>query len=71
MLFTHLSLRTGNKASIITTNLAFDRWNEIFIDEVLTTAMVDRLAHKAIFVNMIGQSYRTKETKKLNQNHEI
>lgn len=68
LLFTHLSIRCGNKATIITTNLAFDRWNEIFIDEVLTAAMVDRLTHKAIFVNMIGQSYRIKETKKLNQN---
>jgi len=65
MLFTHLSIRTGRKATIITTNLAFDRWNEIFNDKVLTAAMVDRLTHKAIFINMIGQSYRIKETKNL------
>lgn len=62
MLFTHLSLRTGRKATIITTNLGFDRWKEIFGDEVLTAAMVDRLTHKAIFINMNGESFRMKET---------
>ena len=65
LLFTHLSLRTGRKSTIITTNLAFDRWIEIFGDEVLTAAMVDRLTHKAILVNMNGQSFRVKESKKL------
>jgi len=65
MLFTHLSLRAGKKATIITTNLPFDRWKEIFGDEVLTAAMVDRLTHKAFLVNMNGLSFRVKETKKI------
>lgn len=64
MLFTHLSLRTGRKSTIITTNLGFDRWKEIFGDEVLTAAMVDRLTHKAILINMNGESFRMKETSK-------
>ena len=64
MLFTHLSLRAGQKATIITTNLSFDRWSEIFGDPVLTAAMVDRLTHKAFLINMNGESYRVKETKK-------
>ncbi len=63
MLFTHLSLRAGRKATIITTNLSFDRWSEIFGDPVLTAAMVDRLTHKAFLINMNGSSYRVKETK--------
>lgn len=67
ILFSHLSLRAGRKATIITTNLAFDRWTEIFQDAVLTAAMVDRLTHKAILVNMNGESYRIKETKLLTQ----
>lgn len=62
LLFTHLSLRAGRKSTIITTNLAFDRWTEIFGDEVLTAAMVDRLTHKAILVNMNGKSFRVKES---------
>lgn len=64
LLFTHLSLRAGQKATIITTNLSFDRWSEIFGDPVLTAAMVDRLTHKAFLINMNGDSYRVKETKK-------
>ena len=67
LLFTHLSLRAGRKSTIITTNLSFDRWTEIFGDEVLTAAMVDRLTHKAILVNMNGKSFRVKESEKLNQ----
>lgn len=63
LLFTHLSLRAGQKATIITTNLSFDRWSEIFGDPVLTAAMVDRLTHKAFLINMKGESYRVKETK--------
>jgi DNA replication protein DnaC len=66
-LFTHLSLRTGKKATIITTNLSFDRWTEMFGDPVLTAAMVDRITHRAQIVNMNGLSYRAKETKEWNK----
>lgn len=62
LLFTSLSLRANNKSTIITTNLSFDRWEEVFKDPVLTAAMVDRLAHKAFMVNMNGNSFRIKET---------
>jgi DNA replication protein DnaC len=65
ILFTHLSLRAGRKSTIITTNLGFDRWVEIFGDQILTAAMVDRLTHKAILVNMNGQSFRVKESQNL------
>ena len=63
LLFTHLSLRAGRKSTIITTNLSFDRWDEIFSDPVMTAAMIDRLTHKSYIVNMNGPSYRVKETK--------
>ncbi|NLM67797.1 MAG: ATP-binding protein, partial [Enterococcus sp.] len=65
LLFNHLSLRCGRKSTIITTNLTFDRWGEIFGDTVLTAAMVDRLTHKAFIVNMSGKSYRVKETRQM------
>lgn len=66
MLFNHLSLRTGIKSTIITSNLSFEKWNDIFgKDPVLTAALLDRLTHKAYLVNMNGQSYRMKETKKI------
>jgi len=63
LLFTHLSLRAGRKSTIITTNLSFERWGEIFQDPVMTAAMIDRLTHQAYLVNMNGNSYRMKETK--------
>ena len=64
LLFTYLSLRAGRKSTIITTNLSFERWDEIFIDSVMTAAMIDRLTHKSYMVYMNGNSYRLKETKK-------
>ncbi|EGJ99477.1 hypothetical protein HMPREF9455_04129, partial [Dysgonomonas gadei ATCC BAA-286] len=70
LLFNHLSLRAGKRSTIITTNLAFDRWGEIVKDKVLVAAMVDRLTHKAYLINMNGQSYRVKETKKMLQSNE-
>jgi len=63
LLFTYLSLRAGRKSTIITTNLSFERWDEIFKDPVMTAAMIDRLTHKSYIVNMNGNSYRLKETK--------
>ena len=65
--FNHLSLRADTKSTIVTTNLAFDRWGEIIKDKVLVTALVDRLTHNAFLVNMNGESYRLKETKKFNE----
>lgn len=65
LLFNHLSLRAGRKATIITTNLGFDQWEEIFGDPVITAALVDRLTHKAHLVNMNGESYRLRETKEM------
>ncbi len=63
LLFTHLSHRAGRKSTIVTTNLSFERWDEIFLDSVMTAAMIDRLTHKSYILNMNGSSYRLKETK--------
>lgn len=70
LLFNHLSLRAGKKSIIITTNLAFNRWGEVIKDKILVAAMVDRLTHKAMLINMTGESYRLKETKKLLKNND-
>ena len=63
LLFTHLSLRAGQKSTIITTNLSFERWEEIFQDPVMTAAMIDRLTPQAYLVNMNGNSFRMKQTR--------
>ena len=65
ILFNLLSDKNENGSIVITTNLVFERWDEIFKDPVLTGAVVDRLAHKAHILNLSGESYRIKETKKL------
>ncbi|EPZ53164.1 ATP-binding protein, partial [Alicyclobacillus acidoterrestris] len=63
LLFTHLSLRAGRKSTMITTNLSFERWSEIFQDPVMTAAMIDRLTHQSYTNNMNGNSFYMKETK--------
>lgn len=63
ILFNLISNRINAGSIIITTNLLFDRWEEIFKDPILTTAIVDRLAFKSHIINMSGDSYRIKETK--------
>lgn len=63
LLFTHLSLRADCKSTIITTNLSFERWGEIFQDPIMTAAMIDQLTHQSYNVNMNGNSYRMKEKK--------
>lgn len=66
MLFNHLSLRSGIKSTIVTSNQSFDKWQDIFgRDTILTAALLDRLTHKAYLVNMNGKSYRMKETKEM------
>ena len=62
VLFNLLSNRNQKGSMAITTNLTFDRWNEVFNDEVLTGAIVDRIAYKAHVVDMTGESYRVLET---------
>lgn len=66
LLFTCLSLRAITKSTIITSNLTFDRWDEVFGDPAITSAMVDRLTYKAILVDMTGDSYRLRETLRVN-----
>ena len=47
MLFNLISSRNDKGSIVVTSNLTFDRWEEIFKDPTLTGALIDRLAHKA------------------------
>jgi DNA replication protein DnaC len=49
---------------ILTTNLPFADWTQVFGDERLTAALLDRLTHKAHILEFIGESYRFKERMK-------
>ena len=63
MLFNLLSNRNDKGSIMITSNLTFDRWGEVFQDSVLTGALVDRLAYKAHILDLSREtSYRYEET---------
>lgn len=47
MLFNLISSRNDKGSIVVTSNLSFDRWEEVFKDPTLTGALIDRLAHKA------------------------
>ena len=69
ILFNLLSNRNDKGSIIITTNLAFDRCEEIFIDPMLTGAIVDRIAYKAHIMDISREiSHRYKETVEWMQN---
>ena len=61
-LFEFCSSRYLTGSLIITTNLEFERWTEVFGDERLTAALLDRLTHKCHILEMNGESYRFKES---------
>ncbi|NLN61068.1 MAG: ATP-binding protein [Deltaproteobacteria bacterium] len=64
-LFFRLLTRRYEKAStIITSNKSFVDWGEIFNDQVLATAILDRLLHHCTTFNIKGESYRLKEKRK-------
>lgn len=58
--FSVIAKRYETKATIITTNKPVDEWNDIFDEEVLTKAMVDRIMHHVFLINIKGNSYRMK-----------
>jgi DNA replication protein DnaC len=64
-LFFRLLCRRYERASIIvTSNKSFVDWGEIFNDQVLATAILDRLLHHSTTINIKGESYRLKEKRK-------
>lgn len=60
-LFTFCSALYERVALIITTNLKFADWTQVFGDERLTAALLDRLTHHAHIIELLGESYRFRE----------
>ena len=64
-LFFRLLCRRYERASIVvTSNKSFVDWGEIFNDQGLATAILDRLLHHSTTINIKGESYRLKEKRK-------
>ena len=64
LLFQVLAERQEKGSVIITTNLGFADWTQVFGDPVMTAALLDRLTHRAHIVNCLWDSYRLKESLK-------
>ena len=63
LLFEVFSQRYERNSVILTSNLPFDEWTEIFGSERLTGALLDRITHHVHILEMNGESYRLKHSK--------
>lgn len=61
LFFQLISRRYERGPVILTSNQSFSNWGEVFGDRVIATAILDRVLHHAITVNIRGDSYRLKE----------
>lgn len=59
MFFQLIDKRYEKKSTIITSNINLSDWSEIFVDNMLASAILDRLVHHSSIVNILGNSYRT------------
>ena len=64
LIFQVLAERHERKPVMITTNMGFGDWTQIFGDPSMTAALLDRITHKAHVINCTWESYRLKETLK-------
>lgn len=62
LLFRFVASRYERGSVMITTNLEFANWTQVFGDEMLTTALLDRLTHRCHILVMNGESYRFRES---------
>ncbi len=63
LLFETISQRYERGATLITSNLPFDEWTEVFGTERLTGALLDRLTHHVNILEMNGESYRLAQSR--------
>ena len=61
MFFQLIAKRYENKPTIITTNQPFSKWGEVFDDTTIASAIIDRLVHHSVIINIKGKSYRIKD----------
>lgn len=64
LFFRLVNRRYERAAMILTSNKSFADWGEVFAEQVIATAILDRLLHHATTVNIKGESYRLKEKRR-------
>ena len=64
LLFEVFSQRYEGGSTLVTSNLPFDEWTEVFGSERLTGALLDRLTHHVHILEMNGDSYRLNQSQK-------
>jgi DNA replication protein DnaC len=64
VLFTFLAERYERRSVLVSSNLVFSKWDQIFKDPMTTMAAVDRLVHHAIILEFNGESMRVPEKEK-------
>jgi DNA replication protein DnaC len=58
LFFQLMSRRYEHASTVLTSNKSFEEWGEVFGDEVMAAALIDRLLHHCHIVNIRGNSYR-------------
>ncbi len=61
LFFQLIDMRYEKKSTILTTNINFNNWDDVFFDPIIANAILDRVLHHAHVVNITGKSYRLKE----------
>jgi DNA replication protein DnaC len=61
LFFRFIANRYERASTIITSNKAFSDWTELFHDPVIVTAVLDRLLHHSVVINIKGNSYRLRK----------
>jgi hypothetical protein len=64
LFFQLVSSRYEHASLVLTSNLAFSRWGEVFSDATVASAMIDRIVHHAEVLNLTGRSYRLRNRTK-------
>ncbi|MBC7083757.1 MAG: ATP-binding protein [Firmicutes bacterium] len=64
LFFQLISARYTRGSIVLTSNKSFGDWGQIFGDTVIATAILDRLLHHSVVVNIRGESYRLREKKR-------
>ncbi|TDM12900.1 IS21-like element helper ATPase IstB [Macrococcus lamae] len=60
LFFQLIDRRYEKKSTILTTNVNFKAWDEVFLDTKIANAILDRILHHATIVSIVGPSYRLK-----------